>query len=49
VKDLPEVRRKRPAVDILDRAGDILLKAEIPGLEKDDFTVEAKHLRIKVS
>lgn len=35
-----------PAVDIIDRADDVLVKAELPGLGKDDFTVEVESDRI---
>ena len=35
-----------PAVDITDRAEDIVVKAELPGLNKDDFTIEVEADRI---
>jgi len=35
-----------PAVDITDRAEDIVVKAELPGLDKDDFTIEVEADRL---
>ena len=35
-----------PAVDITDRAEVIVVKAELPGLDKDDFTLEVEADRL---
>ncbi len=35
-----------PAVDIVDRAEDVLVKAELPGLDKSDFTIEVESDRM---
>ena len=35
-----------PAVDIVDHADDILVKAELPGLDKSDFTIEVESDRL---
>lgn len=35
-----------PAVDITDRAEDIVVKAELPGLDKNDFTIEVESDRL---
>ncbi len=35
-----------PAVDIVDRAEDVLVKAELPGLDKGDFTLEVESDRL---
>lgn len=35
-----------PAVDIVDRDEDVLVKAELPGLDKGDFTIEVESDRL---
>ena len=35
-----------PAVDIVDRAEEVLVKAELPGLDKGDFTIEVESDRL---
>lgn len=35
-----------PAVDILDREDEVIVKAELPGLDKGDFTVEVESDRL---
>lgn len=35
-------RRWTPAMDLVETDGDLVLKADLPGLEKDDVTIEVK-------
>jgi HSP20 family protein len=37
-----EVTNWHPMVDIYDREGEIVIKAELPGLEKKDITIDVK-------
>ena len=37
-----ELAHWHPMVDIYDREGEIVIKAELPGLEKKDITVDVK-------
>ncbi len=50
----PSLRRREftsgwnPAVDILENDKEIVLQAELPGMKKDDITVEVKDNTVKI-
>lgn len=47
--DFPRFEMKAPNVDIIDRDNDIVLKAEIPGVDKADLEVSVDETSVTIS
>jgi HSP20 family protein len=49
MRDFPRFEMKTPSVDIIDRDNDILVKAEIPGVKKEDLDVSVDENSLTIS